>query len=55
MVLIKTPLRIPLAGGLTDLKGYADRFGGVTISATIDKYIFVAIKRTSARYSTCTT
>jgi galactokinase/mevalonate kinase-like predicted kinase len=43
MVLIKTPLRIPLAGGLTDLKGYADRFGGVTI------------KRTSARYSTSTT
>ncbi len=45
MVLIKTPLRIPLAGGLTDLKGYADRFGGLTISATIDKYIFVAIKK----------
>lgn len=45
MVLIKTPLRIPLAGGLTDIKGYADRFGGVTISATIDKYIFVAIKK----------
>ncbi len=45
MVLIKTPLRIPLAGGLTDLKGYADRFGGITISATIDKYIFVAVKK----------
>lgn len=45
MIVSKTPLRVPLAGGLSDLKGYADRFGGVTISATIDKYIFVAVKK----------
>ncbi|MDX9958258.1 MAG: hypothetical protein RBT68_07435 [Spirochaetia bacterium] len=45
MILTKTPLRIPLAGGLTDLKGYADRFGGTTVSATIDKYIFIAVKK----------
>jgi len=45
MVVIKTPLRIPLAGGLTDIKGYADRFGGVTLSTTIDKYIFIAVKK----------
>jgi D-glycero-alpha-D-manno-heptose-7-phosphate kinase len=32
-----TPLRVPFAGGLTDLKEYAERFGGVTVSATIDR------------------
>lgn len=35
MWLARTPLRVPLAGGLTDLAGYAARFGGVTVSATI--------------------
>ncbi len=45
VVLSKTPLRIPLAGGLTDIKPYAEAFGGVTISATIDKYIYVTLKK----------
>ncbi len=45
MVLTRTPLRIPLAGGLSDLRGYADRFGGATISATINKYIYIAVKK----------
>lgn len=35
MIVARTPLRIPLGGGLTDLKAYATRFGGVTISSTI--------------------
>ena len=45
MIVSKTPLRIPLAGGLTDLAPYARRFGGVTVSSTIDKYVYVALKR----------
>lgn len=45
VIVTKTPLRIPLAGGLTDLKPYAERFGGVTVSSTIDKYVYVALKR----------
>ncbi|UCH25667.1 MAG: hypothetical protein JSV66_17340 [Trueperaceae bacterium] len=44
MIVAKTPLRIPLAGGLTDLKPYAMQFGGVTVSSTIDKYVYVALK-----------
>lgn len=44
MILARTPLRIPLAGGLTDLAPYARRFGGETISATIDKHVYVTIK-----------
>jgi len=35
MLIARTPLRIPLGGGLTDLKPYAVRFGGVTVSSTI--------------------
>jgi D-glycero-alpha-D-manno-heptose-7-phosphate kinase len=36
VIVARTPLRIPLGGGLTDLKAYAERFGGTTVSATID-------------------
>lgn len=38
-----TPLRIPFAGGLTDVQGYADRFGGATVSSAIDLGIRVQI------------
>lgn len=31
-----TPLRLPFAGGLTDVKDYAGRFGGATVSTTVD-------------------
>lgn len=51
IIVSKTPLRIPLAGGLTDLKQYAADFGGVTISATIDKYIYVVLKRSPNQYT----
>lgn len=50
MIVSKTPLRIPFAGGLTDLKHYAAKFGGVTVSATIDKYIYVALKENLGGY-----
>lgn len=45
MIVTKTPLRLPLAGGLTDLKSYAHQFGGVTVSMAIDKHVYVIIKR----------
>jgi D-glycero-alpha-D-manno-heptose-7-phosphate kinase len=35
VIVARTPLRIPLGGGLTDLKAYAERFGGTTVSSTI--------------------
>lgn len=44
MIVSKTPLRIPLAGGLTDIRPYAEAFGGVTVSATVDRYIYVVVK-----------
>lgn len=44
MIIAKTPLRVPLAGGLTDIKPYVEQFSGLTISATINKYVYVAMK-----------
>jgi len=44
VIVTKTPLRIPLAGGLTDIRPFAERFGGVTVSAAIDRFVYVVLK-----------
>ncbi len=44
MVTVFTPLRVPFAGGLTDLKEYAERFGGVTVSSTVDRGVLVSVE-----------
>ncbi|MEZ5396148.1 MAG: galactokinase [Bryobacterales bacterium] len=46
MLISRTPLRISIGGGGTDLPSYYQRFGGFFISAAIDKHIFVAINKT---------
>ena len=46
MIITRTPLRITLGGGGTDLPSYYERFGGIVISAAINKYIFIAINPT---------
>jgi len=43
MIVATTPLRIPLGGGLTDLRAYAERFGGLTISSTIGQATYVSV------------
>jgi D-glycero-alpha-D-manno-heptose-7-phosphate kinase len=43
MIIARAPLRISLAGGGTDLPAYADRFGGLVISATIDRYVYTIL------------
>lgn len=45
LYLCKTPLRIPLAGGGTDIPQYADLFEGYCISAAINKYSYIVIKK----------
>ncbi|MEC7986161.1 MAG: hypothetical protein VX278_13435, partial [Myxococcota bacterium] len=45
MIVSKTPLRIPFSGGLSDLKPYCERFGGATLSVTIDKFVYVSIQK----------
>ncbi|HSR25749.1 MAG TPA: galactokinase [Candidatus Eisenbacteria bacterium] len=46
MLITRTPLRISLGGGGTDLPSYYRRFGGLVISAAINKYVYIGINRT---------
>jgi len=45
MITARSPLRISLGGGGTDLASYYMDHGGFLISAAIDKYIYVSIMR----------
>lgn len=44
MIITRTPLRIPLGGGGTDLPGYYKKFGSFFISAAIDHYVYIILK-----------
>jgi D-glycero-alpha-D-manno-heptose-7-phosphate kinase len=46
MIITRTPLRISIGGGGTDLPSYYRRFGGFVISAAINKHIYVGINET---------
>lgn len=46
MIITRTPLRITLGGGGTDLPSYYEQFGGMVISAAIDKHIYISSNMT---------
>ena len=43
MIIIRSPLRISIGGGGTDIPSYYEKKGGIFISAAINKYVFVTI------------
>jgi D-glycero-alpha-D-manno-heptose-7-phosphate kinase len=45
MIITRSPLRITLGGGGTDLPSYYREHGGFLISAAIDKYVYVTVMR----------
>ena len=45
MIITRTPYRIPLAGGGTDLDFYYKKRGGLFISATFNQFVFAIILR----------
>jgi D-glycero-alpha-D-manno-heptose-7-phosphate kinase len=45
MIIARTPLRISIGGGGSDLPSYYERFGSFFISAAIDKYVYIAINK----------
>jgi len=45
MIISRSPLRISLGGGGTDLASYYSRFEGFLIAAAIDKYVYVTVTR----------
>ncbi len=45
MIITRSPLRITLGGGGTDLPSYYREHGGFLISAAIDQYVYVTVMR----------
>ena len=43
MIIVRSPFRLPLGGGGTDLPSYYNKYEGFLITATINKYMFVNI------------
>jgi D-glycero-alpha-D-manno-heptose-7-phosphate kinase len=46
MIITRSPLRITLGGGGTDLQSYSSKFGGFLIAAAIDKYVYITLHKT---------
>ena len=46
MIITRSPLRISLGGGGTDLPSYYQEHGGFLVSAAIDKYIYITLHQT---------
>jgi D-glycero-alpha-D-manno-heptose-7-phosphate kinase len=46
MIIARSPLRISLGGGGTDLPSYFENFGGFLVAAAIDKYVFITLHKT---------
>lgn len=46
MIIVRSPLRITLGGGGTDLPSYYKKHTGYLLSAAIDKYVYIAINPT---------
>jgi D-glycero-alpha-D-manno-heptose-7-phosphate kinase len=46
MIIARSPLRITLGGGGTDLPSYYEKFGGFLIAAAIDKYVYITVHET---------
>jgi D-glycero-alpha-D-manno-heptose-7-phosphate kinase len=49
MIISRTPMRISIGGGGTDLASFYEREGGFVISAAITKYIYIGINPTFSR------
>jgi D-glycero-alpha-D-manno-heptose-7-phosphate kinase len=46
MIIVRSPLRITLGGGGTDLPSYYRAQGGFLIAAAIDKYVYITVHQT---------
>ncbi|MBI2914245.1 MAG: galactokinase [Chloroflexi bacterium] len=45
MIVTRTPFRVPLGGGGTDLPSYYSRHGGFIVSAAINRYVYIMLNR----------
>ena len=44
IVITKTPLRISFSGGGTDMPYFFKKYSGITVSSSIDKFVYVTVK-----------
>jgi D-glycero-alpha-D-manno-heptose-7-phosphate kinase len=49
MIIVRSPLRISLGGGGTDLPSYYQEHSGFLLAAAIDKYVYITLHRTFAQ------
>ena len=49
MIIARSPLRITLGGGGTDLPSYYEEREGFLISAAIDKYVYIIPKNSFSK------
>ena len=45
MILTRTPFRLPLGGGSTDLPGYYEKHGGFIFAVSINLYMYIGVNR----------
>ena len=45
MIITRTPFRVTLGGGGTDLPSYYSKYGGFIFAGAIDKYMFINLNR----------
>ena len=45
MIITRTPLRVSMGGGGTDLPFYSKKHGGSLVTSTLDKYIYIAVRK----------
>jgi D-glycero-alpha-D-manno-heptose-7-phosphate kinase len=50
MIIVRSPLRISLGGGGTDLPSYYRNHGGFVIAAAINRYVYIALHETFVDY-----
>jgi len=50
MIIARSPMRISLGGGGTDLPSYYREYGGFVISAAIDRYVYITLHETFVDY-----
>jgi D-glycero-alpha-D-manno-heptose-7-phosphate kinase len=46
MIITRSPLRVSLGGGGTDLPSYYREYGGFLVAAAIDKYVYITLHQT---------
>jgi D-glycero-alpha-D-manno-heptose-7-phosphate kinase len=45
VIVTKTPLRLTLGGGGTDLPSFYSRYGGLVVTTAIDKFVYLIVKK----------